>query len=80
MKLKNIATLGTILLLSSFLLTACYQINKNITSQTTPVIEKTTEELDDIGLQATPSESTELNDLDQELTELEVLEEDFNDL
>ena len=80
MKLKNIATLGTILLLSSFLLTACHQINKNTANQTNTTTEITDEQMDETELQATPSDSTDLNDLDQELNEFEVLEEDFSDL
>lgn len=79
MKLKNITTLGTILLLCSFLLTACHQINKNTADQTTPVGE-TTAEQDMAEPQPTFSTSTQVDDLDKEVTEFEIPAEDYSDL
>ncbi len=80
MTIKRFTTVGSLLLLCSFLMTACSVVNTNSVDQNLPASDLTTEQQEESRLLQPQSDSTELDDLDQELTDFKVLEEDFSDL
>ncbi len=80
MTVRRVITTGSLLILCSILVTACSVVNKNSVDQTTPATGSTIELQEEAQLQQPQSESTDLNDLNQELTNFKVLEEDFSDL
>ncbi len=81
MKLQKIVTFGVVLFASSWLLTAC-SLNPKTTVEETILPTNTPEQIQQIEteLQQPMSDSTSVEDLDQELTNFQVLEEDFSDL
>lgn len=80
MTIQRVAIIVFVLTLSSFLMTACSLVNNNTVDQAIPTTGSTIEQQEETQLQQPQPDSTDLNDLDQELTEFEVLEEDFSDL
>lgn len=80
MTIKRFTTVGSLLLLCSFLMTACSVVNNNSVDQNLPASDLTTEQQEEARLLQPQSDSTELDDLDKELTDFKVLEEDFSDL
>ena len=81
MRLQKIVTTGVVLFASGWLLTACSLRPKTEVEQTI-LPTNTSEQIQQIEteLQQPMSDSTEVEDLDQELTDFQVLEEDFSDL
>jgi len=61
-------------------MTACSVVNNNSVDQNLPASDLTTEQQEEARLLQPQSDSTELDDLDKELTDFKVLEEDFSDL
>lgn len=80
MTIRRFTTIGSVLLLCSFLMTACSVVNKNSVDQNLPASDLTTDQQEEARLLQPQSDSTELDDLDKELTDFKVLEEDFSDL
>ncbi len=80
MTIRRVTTIFSVLVISSFFMTACSLVNKNTVDQTGSATNTTVEQQEETQLQQPQSDSTDLDDLDQELTDFTVLEEDFSNL
>lgn len=79
MSFKNLTLTTVLVLFCGMFLSACSLNNSTSINQTTPVGETTVEQ-DMAEPQPTFPNSTQVDDLDKELTEFEIPAEDYSDL